>query len=449
VEEVTPSATQGDSAHAGAALSASEEPSVPSWCGALMEGSLWLTILLAALFSSILGRELIGWICLPLVALSVLMWALHWHYLRRSAFHVSLPLRVIIGAVIVVYVSAAVVRADWLSPLPDSSRWIGALLCLAVFVIVSGAFTETQLARLLGFLTFVGVIQVVLGLRLMGPGAHSLPVFGPLAGARGIAGAMGSEWVMGVFLVCCILAAATFAARSLAASLPAEGVVFHSRVTWITSAGVNTALIALVAVCLMLILLFLAESILIFPICMAAVIVFLLTLALKRKTGALMAAGLIATCLLLGLANLARPSGLKWGLSGAAFQSNVRSLVSLDSTRARDPRGTSDADAPSTPSAPGDDALSAPPRRKTLWPVAALLAALVAALLTSALRGVATFHENQPILAAGAFSTIVAVVLFMFLGTPLASLGAALPVSVACAVAAAGGDFEEELEEEE
>ena len=414
-----------------------------------MEGSLWLAILLASLFSSVLDHGAIYWICLPLVALCATMWALHWYYLRRSAFHVSWPVRILIAALLIVYIVAGAFWPGWMSPLPDASQWMNIILCLAAFVITSGAFTEKQISRLLAFLAFAGVVQVIIGLRLLGPGADGVPFFGPLASNGAVTGTIGSEWGLGIFLISCILAAATFAARALSAALPSDDIVFHSRVARLTSADANIALIALLTVCLMLILLFLVESILIFPLCMASIILFVLILALKGKAGPLMAACIIVVCLLLGLANLSRPSATRWESSGIVLQSNVRNLVSLEDKRAVNPAAMPVADESDDDSI-RDDASDRPSSpRKTPWPVTLLFVGLIASLLVTALRGIAALHENQPILAAGAFSTVIALALSVPLGARLSSLGVTLTLSVICAVAAVGGDFEEELEEEQ
>ena len=86
--------------------------------------------------------------------------------------------------------------------------------------------------------------------------------------------------------------------------------------------------------------------------------------------------------------------------------------------------------------------------RRTVWVVTPLLLGLLAYLLASAAGGIARFRGYQPILAAGALATLVGLTVLALVGHVLWHPGLALVVAAVSAVAAAGGDFEEEFEEE-
>ena len=428
-----------------------EEPTVPTWCTGLMEGSLWLAILVTVFLSQTPAAEAARGICVGFIALCALMWALHWYHLRRSTILLSWPLGLFVAPLLVIYLLALILGFKGLSLIGNGASLVQAVLCALVFVIVSGAFTERQVARLCAFLGGVGVLEALVALRLLGLSGHHYPSQKPFlfwegeAAARA-SGTLGTEWTLGALLLCCLLGAATFAAYAIAAGAPSrDEVSFRSRTSWVASRGASMAFIAVAGIAVMMVLLFLVESILIVPLCVISLVLFFLLLGLKRRMGLVSVAAAIAVCLAFGLASLARPRDVKWGLSGTVLQSNLRSMLSGEDTRATESAAPSEGQ-PRSPIRVRSGDLAQIGQR-TVWLVPVLLVGLVVSLVVTSVRGMAQFRENQPILAAGALATVVGVTLFAVLGHCLHGLGVALAVSAVSAIAAAGGDFEQELEE--
>lgn len=419
---------------------------VPAWCVILMEGGLWLAILCAALFAAVLSPAATCLICFLLILVSWIMWLLHFHYLRRTILFGSRILWILAVVLAGIFFIESVFHWNVLAVDSPPYQWFSIVLCFMIFLIVSGGFTEAQVGRLFAFLAAVGVVEVVAGLHMIGDAARGPAAFAVISS---VAGTLGTEWRFGAFLLCGILSGATFAVRMLVKNeVHPRDAVFHSRVNRFTSPSASMAMVGAAAIVLMIVAAFLAGSIFLFPIIILSMVVFFLLLAFKKRAWALFSAGAVVVCLALIAANLARPAGVRWGLSGAVLKSNARSLVSLEDTRAVDTEDPRTHTVQPAGSLGSDNNHVDRTGQKNPWPVLAVFAGIIICLAIYALQGYVRFDENQPILAAGALSIIIGVTFLSAFEVCLDNLGVAFAFSAVCAVAATGGDFEEEFEEE-
>jgi len=301
-----------------------------------------------------------------------------------------------------------------------------------------------------------------------------MSLYGGFAGdfGSGIRSTLGDEWTLGAWLLCCVMAAATYGVRALAVWTPKKGFPgVPAGVNWFSSRGVNLASLCGVVIGLMLYFAHLASSVLLLPVIVVCLAVYLALSSAKRRLSALPAVILIALLLAAGTCSLGRPSGAKSGFSTDVFTANVQNLMSGLDVRASgtDPSGASasgdDTRTPGTENPEPKAAASAPSaesqasainwRSGDLCRLASygnrmtfgLVIALIACFLLNALIGVFRFSDNQPILSAGAFAGIAGVSVFALFGKCLDSLAVLMPLATFCAIAAAGGDFEEEVEQ--
>ena len=174
----------------------------------------------------------------------------------------------------------------------------------------------------------------------------------------------------------------------------------------------------------------------------------ILLLASRKVVPGYVAGAAVLICLLLAVSNLGRPDGAWRGFSSEAFGRNLDGLLSGYDARVLETEDGRILEPESLRPVRLDQGDIFAADRRTPWPVAVLVGALAVCLIATAFRGFIRYGEGPLILSAGAMSAIVGVTALALLGHCLGHIGVGLTVSVLAAVAAASGDFEEELVED-
>jgi len=432
----------------GRAALEQDELSVPLWCGGTMEGALWCAVFAGAMLWMALPSQVVLSACMVMVSISCIMWVLHWPYLGRFPFLPAMLVWLLVGATTWAFVVSNMFEVGGANPDPPALPRMAALLCLLTFAVVSGGFTETQISRLLGYMCGVGICEVVVGLFMYRVRSSAEIATGGVFLIRpGVANTLGTDWTLAAFLLCCMVGAGAFAARTVLGAAPGRSRYLpYSRVGWWSSPGVQLATMAAFGILGMMLFLFFAVSIFVIPICAATLAAFVLCLAIRKRIHPLLALGAVLLCAGIALANLARPLGHKVGFSGYVLQRNVHSLLAGVDRRSADAADLEHAVQEGRPVGleHGDWAAMV---RNWGWQRTALLACLIGLCFLKACRAMLFSSGPQSLLAAGACAGLLGLLALTLLGNCMRNPGVALLASTWLAVAAAGGDFEQEVEE--
>ncbi len=406
-----------------------------------MELSLWGAIATGVFFSGILGASAALTVSACFVGLMTATWLLHWAYLRWFPFAFSWTA---LGGIVL---GACFVCFYW-NQLGD--RALTVLICLPLLLVIPGAFTDRQIARFLVFLCCAGGIQVLLCFVTPTLLQNKASLSATLQEGSALTGSLTNEAELTAFLICTACAAAMFALWSLTKLMPERSPTSPGgRANLLASPGINLAVLGCLLIVLVLLVLFLSPSLIPFPTLLLAVAVLVLMLGAKGRLSTTITILALAVFLLAGVLNLARPIPGGGGFSGEAMQANIENLIAAETQRTKGP-GLED----QRPwgEGPGWDSLFANGDwgvlSDTLGSTGFVMIALFLGLLV--VEGMYSFVKHkgiQPILVAGALAGIVGVALTATWGQFLGNPGLALLTAAFCAMAAAGGEYDEEYEE--
>jgi len=415
----------------------------PGWCKCLMELSLWCAITVGVFFSEILGPRTTLLVSAAFIGLMTATWLLHWVYLRwfPFAFSWTSVAGIALGAYFVCF------HGDQLG-----DRTLAVLICLPLFLVIPGAFTDRQVARFLVFLCFTGGIQVLLCFVTPTLFEKKASLSAVLQEGRALTGSLSNEAELTAALICAACAAAMFAAWALTRLMPARSPTSPGgRANLLASPGVNLAVLGGLLIVLVTLVLFLAPSLVALPTFLLAAIILVVVLGGRKRLSGTAVIVALAALLLVGTVNLSRPAPGSGGSSGATLQANLSNLI------AGDPQRTDGSEVESQATG-GNEAGWDSLLSKGDWGILAgtfgstaliLVAAFLALLVAEGIFCFVRYKGPEPVLIAGAIAGVVGIGLTCLWGNCLANPGLALLGAAFCAMAAAGGEYDEEYEEVE
>jgi hypothetical protein len=434
----------------------SMERTTPAWCRGLMEFSLWAGIFTGVFLAEPLGLETARATCAVFAGILTLTWLLHGVYLRWLPFSFSwstFPAIALIAYLLVF-------RREELG-----GHTLTLLICLPVFLAIPGAFTERQIARFLAFLCATGGLQVLICLvspTLFGTKAS---LSASLAEGKGLTGTLGVEAELTAFLICTLGAAAAFGLWSVARLAPDKNLTSPGgRANRMASPGTNLALLCFLAALLAASALFLCVSL--FPFATVVLTGSLLAVLLLIRTRISAAAVMVVLVLfiLAGAINLSRPAPGHGNSSGAMLQANAKNLTAGISLR-QESSGQAGPGSSAGPGATADRQTKKPVPPGSNWkdtleggdwgtlllrcgPIGLVLLALLAVLLlVEGIKSLLSPQESPPLLAVGAITGFLGLLIVGIWGNFLANPGLAILAAAFCAMTAAGGEYDEEFEE--
>lgn len=418
---------------------------VPAWCAYSMEGSVYLAISIGVLLGGTLGYPVVAMLSLIFALFGAVFWILHIPYLGWFPILRSWPAWTgVLGGVVG---AALLVNGTSVQPGP-SFALLGA--CVLIFAVVSGGFTEKQVARLMWLMLLLGVVHVVIGLWLSGVEAEP-----------------GGDWHAVTLLNSCPVTAAFMALSMIAGAAncaySAEVVAIerdprsmHSSIAWFTSPGAQSALLGIAGIVFVMFFLALLPSIAALPLAALLVLGTVIGLACCSNTRSVIVPVSLLCVTALVIFSLGRGAGERTNFSDKAFDRNISHLLAGEDARyggkdrsaetvgegSRE-EGTGEASGRILAIESSDlSSLMADPAGRAAAVLGALMVIICGIIAAGTMLGAPP--GAPPILAVAGLFGLLTVVVFAALTSVLSHPAIALSVPIFLATAAAGGTFDEE-----